>query len=220
MRMARGFACGALAFLCLGFVPPNRDALPEIVGVYQAVGTHPDGTGYSGKGTITRLGGERYALVFDMPNGVFRALCLRVRDVLGCAWGEGDLTVAMWRPSALGLEGWWTRDGASGIARELGPVADPFAGPARLSGVSLDGASYEGDTHATSVGAFHRVDWRKPEQTTGWGLRVGSTLVAAFPAAGTGVAYYRIARSGSELSGEWTDLDPSSTTVGTETLTR
>lgn len=216
----RGFACVALSIGCLGFVPPKRGALPEIVGVYQAVGTHPDGTGYAGKGTITRLGGERYELVFDMPNGVYRALCLRVGEVLGCAWGGKDLTVAVWRPTAAGLEGSWTRDGATGIAHEHGPSADPFAGPARVVGVSLDGASYEGDTRASPLGAFHRVDWRKPEQISGWGLRVGSTLVAAFPAVGTGVAYYRISPSGAELSGEWTDLDPSSTTVGTETLTR
>jgi len=216
----RAILCAAFGVLSMGFVPPKRDALPEIAGIYEAVGTHPDGTTYTGKGTIRRLGGERYEIVFDMPNGVFRALCLRLRDVLGCAWGaEKHLTVAVWRPTGAGIEGQWTADGDDAVGRESG-AGDPFAGTVVTNGVSLDGKAYLGDTRALASGAFYRVDWRKPEYVGGWGLRVGSTLVGAFPSWRAGAAFYRIGPGGVVLTGEWMDPQQSSVGLGTEVLTR
>lgn len=188
--------CAMLGLLCSGFVPPKR-ALSDIVGQYRAVGAHPDGSAYEGKGTITRLSADRYEIRFDMPNGVFRALCLRDRDVLGCAWGSvRTLTVAIFRPAPGGLEVTHAHDGDTTTVREMAPLV-----------------------RTTPQGAFHRVEWEKAEPLSGFGLHVGSMLVAAFPRNDAGAAFYRILPGG-QLVGEWMDPNQSSDAVGNETLTR
>lgn len=203
----------------LAFVPPKRDTHVEIAGEYDAVGTHPDGSKYQGRGSIVRLGGERYEITFTMPNGVFRGICLRVRDVLGCGWGSGDdLTVAIWRDGG-GVDGVWTHDGAAAVGREssTGSLAAPFT----ARGVSPSGVGYDASVTVTPYGAVQRVLWvRGAETTTGWGVRSGPFLIAGFPAHRAGAAFYRIGPGGTVLVGEWMDPNTPMAGLGSETLTR
>lgn len=225
MRRGRSIVA-LLGCACAGFVPPQRPLLAEIVGVYAAEGTHPDGSSYAGMGTITRLGSGAhgpYEVRFDMPNGVFRALCLRDRELLGCAWGaERNLVVGLWRTTLAGLAGVWTRDGRVELGRELGS-GDPFVAKVATVGIDTGGAAYDASLTAVPQGSFYSVHWTRAGGLHGYGLRVGSTLVGAFaaiPSAQAGVAFYRIGANGRQLIGAWTDPNQSSTNLGTETLTR
>lgn len=204
----------ALSVATMAFVPPKWDVLVDVAGVYEAHGTHPDGSTYQGKATINRLSpgpaGERYEIIFDMPSGVFRALCLRpstARDVLGCGWGSGnDLVVSIWS----GGSGLWTADGTNAVGREnLG------------HGIGIDGVSYDATVSSTPYGAVQRVAWsRGSTQLLGWGLRSGPFLIAGFPAFRTGAAFYRIGLHGMSLAGDWMDPNMPMSGIGTESLTR
>ena len=210
----------ALSTATCAFVPPKRDALVEIAGVYEAVGTHPDGSTYRGKGTITRLGGERYAIRFDMPSGTFRALCLRMRDVLACGWGpSANVTVAVWQATGS-VNGIWSNEDDAGVGREelTGTTLDT---PTTGSGVTPSGDHYNASMSTTPYGALHRVTWvRGSKNVQGWGIRVGNLLVAGFPYYSVGAAFYRIGLNGTSLVGDWMDPAAASSGLGTETLTR
>ena len=212
---------GAIALLLgnVAFVPPKREDRVEIVGVYEAVGRHPDGSTYAGKGTIRRLSNDRYEIIFDMPSGTFRASCLRVANILGCGWGAGnDHTVAVWREGA-GIAGVWADDASMAVGRESSNLTtlDAFTG----SGVTPDGLAYDASVTSTNYGAVQRVSWtRGPAQHLGWGIRVGSFLIAGFPANRTGAAFYRIGSNGTTLVGDWMDPLTPFAGLGTETMSR
>ncbi len=210
----------SLAVATMAFVPPKRESAVEIVGVYEAVGTHPDGSTYRGRGTIARLPGDRYEITFDMPSGVFRALCLRVRDVLACGWGLGrDVTVAVWQQSG-GVQGLWSADQAPAVFREESADTSLDA-PFRAKGMGADGVSYESSVSTLPYGLLHRVTWTRGTQTSvGWGIRSGSLLIAGFPSHSVGAAFYRIGPNGTSLVGDWMDPNAASAGLGTETLTR
>lgn len=209
----------ALLVCNAAFVPPKRDALVEIVGVYGAVGRHPDGSTYAGKGTIKRLSNDRYEIIFDMPNGTFRASCLRVSNVLGCGWGSGnDHTVAVWREGA-GISGVWANDASMAVGRESSNLSTlgAFTG----AGLTPDGLAYDASVISTNYGAVQRVSWtRGAAQHLGWGIRVGEFLIAGFPADRTGAAFYRIGPNGTTLVGDWMDPMTPFAGLGTETMTR
>jgi len=200
-----------LASLCVAttaFVPPKRDVQVEIAGVYRAEGTHPDGSSYEGQATLTRLSAERYSIRFDMPNGVFRALCVRSLDLLGCAWGSTDtLTAAILRPTAGGgMVATWAGETNAELGREvLGP---DLAGWAFAKYGSLERVVWT----ATTNGVIHT----KP----GWALRSGPVVIAGFPMPLAGAAFYRIESNGRLLSGDWMDPLMPDAGRGTETLTR
>lgn len=209
-----------LSLATAAFVPPKRESAVEIAGVYEAVGTHPDGSTYRGRGTIARLAADRYEITFDMPSGVFRALCLRVRDVLGCGWGLGkDLTVAVWQ-QASGVQGLWTADSASAVFRE--ESADPtLDAPFRGKGLGPEGVGYDSTVSTLPYGVLHRVTWSRGAHTSlGWGIRAGSLLIAGFPSHSVGAAFYRIGPNGTTLVGDWMDPNAAVSGLGTETLTR
>lgn len=202
-----------------GFVPPKRDVQVEIAGVYDAVGKHPDGSTYAGKATLTRLSPDRYAIRFDMPNGVFRALCVRARDILGCGWGSVDaITAVVIRGNTVT----WVRDGNDAPGREVvtGVTSD-------LTGAGTDptGADYTSSWQLTAVGPLERVTWNRKMggasiQQVGWGLRAGPVVVAGFPMPLAGAAFYRVEANGTQLVGEWMDPLMPDAGRGTETLTR
>jgi hypothetical protein len=210
----------ALAVATSAFVPPKRDVAAEVTGEYEAVGTHPDKSTYRGRATIVRLSGERYEITFHMDTGVFRALCLRVRDVLACGWGLGkDVTVAVWQQGS-GVTGLWTADHvttADAIGREesaMQTLDSPF-------GINPDGVGYESSVSTLPYGALHRVTWARGAITSlGWGIRAGSLLIAGFPSHSVGAAFYRIGPNGTSLVGEWMDPNAAPQGLGTETLTR
>ena len=216
----RRIALALLGLATAGFVPPKHDLQVEIAGVYEAAGTHPDGTAYQGKATLTRLAADRYAIRFDMPNGVFRALCVRSRDLLGCGWGSDDaITAAVMRPAGNGSSVTWITEAESGFGREA--VAADLTGV----GVEPNGNGYSATWQTASVGLLERVTWtRKAAGATkkleGWGLRSGSSLIAAFALPLTGAAFYRIESNGTHLSGEWMDPMTPQAGRGLETLSR
>lgn len=184
-----------LFLLCLGFVPPKREVSVEIAGVYVANGTHPDGSTYQGRATLNKLSSDRYEIIFDMPSGVFRALCIRVREVLGCGWGSGnDLTVAMFD----GGSGVWTSDTSIVVA----PAGKDAVVIPHLRGVM-------------------RVKWTRGSTTLdGWGILASPFIVAGFPSFRAGAAFYRIGPNGTTLIGDWMDPNMPDSGIGTETLTR
>jgi hypothetical protein len=191
------FVAIGLFVATMGFVPPKREVIVDITGVYAATGKHPDGSSYQGKATINRLPNDRYEIVFDMPSGVFRAICLRVRDVLGCAWGLGkDLTVAIWSGSSNAV---WTTDLNAAVTYETST----------------------GATVAPYAAAVQRVTWNRPTgPLVGWGLAVDSYVVSGFPSFRAGAAFYRIGQNGTVLVGDWMDPNMPDAGAGSETLTR
>jgi hypothetical protein len=206
----------AILFLATAaFVPPKRDVRVEIAGVYRAVGTHPDGSSYEGQATLTRLSQDRYSIRFDMPNGVFRALCVRSSDLLGCAWGSANnLTAVVVR----GASATFATDASNELGREN--VAADGSG----AGVDPAGSSYTASWSFTKHGSLERVVWTRTvkgisQTQVGWGLRNGAILVAGFPMPLAGAAFYRIESNGTQLSGEWMDPLMPDAGVGTELLT-
>jgi hypothetical protein len=216
----RRILLATLALATTAFVPPKHELQVEIAGVYDAVGTHPDGSSYQGKATLTRISADRYSIRFDMPNGVFRALCVRSRDILGCAWGSLDgMTAAVMRPAGNGLYVTWVTDADAALGRET--VAADQVG----SGTDPAGNDYTSTWQTTAVGTLERVSWTRKaagvsKKYEGWGLRDGSVLIAGFTMPNTGAAFYRIEANGALLSGEWMDPMTPQAGRGSETLTR
>jgi hypothetical protein len=216
----RRIVLASLGLATTAFVPPKHEQQQEIAGVYEAEGIHPDGTAYKGRATLTRLGNVRYSIRFDMPNGVFRALCVRSRDRLGCGWGSSDAIVAaVMRPAGNGALVTWTSDAEATLGREV--VAPDLVGV----GVDPSGNDYTSTWHTASSGALERVTWTRraggvSTKYEGWGLREGSTLFAAFTQPLTGVAFYRIEANGTQLAGDWMDPLTPAAGRGSEILTR
>ncbi|MGZ3424858.1 MAG: hypothetical protein ACXVEF_21145 [Polyangiales bacterium] len=227
MPRARIFVVGILAILFAptesrAFVPPKLRVEPEIVGVYENQGTHPDGSTYEGVATIERLGPSRYSITFEVPNGVFRAICVRDRDLLGCGWGSSGLGVALYRARAGGLDGAWYREGDTSLGRERIAAATPEDEAGfDLEGVAPDGASYSGRFVGVKIGSVRRVSWIRDGATTwGWAIAQGDVLVAGFPSASCGAALYRISPDGRRLAATWMDFSRPDLGTSTETLVR
>ncbi len=222
------------------FVPPTHDQQLSIEGAWDAVGTHPDGSTYAGRANIIRLGGsgpgrERYELTFHMPNGTFRAICLRARDVLGCGWGVGGLGVGLYRRVSFagegGLDGTWFRDGDDEVGRERWTAhdADGLDGKLTTSGTSPSGQAYVGAA-ALGLGLglsrdVRPVFVRRGEETIrGFGIAhsgpSGSFFVTSFPAHACGAAVYVIGANGGAIHARWMDFNTPSLGLGAETLTR
>jgi hypothetical protein len=211
----------SVAFLP-GFVPPKLHLEPEIVGVYDNEGTHPDGSTYHGVATIERLGASRYAITFVTQAGTFHAICVRDRDLLGCGWGEAGLGVALYRAKAGGLEGAWFREGDDALGRERIEGAGPTDDDAfDLDGTSPTGAAYDGRMVSTSIGSIRRVTFRRGSETVwGWAIAQGASLVVSFPSASCGAALYRISADGRHLDATWMDFSRPDLGTSTETLVR
>lgn len=207
-----------------GFVPPKLRLEPEIAGVYENQGTHPDGSTYEGVATIERLGPSRYSIRFEVPTGTFHALCVRDRDLLGCGWGSSGLGVALYRARSGGLDGAWFGEGDSALGRERIDGASPLDDQGfDLEGTSPAGASYAGRFVSSSLdqGAVRRVSWSRDGQTTwGWAIAQGDVLVAGFPSASCGAALYRISPDGRRLAATWMDFSRPDLGTSTETLVR
>jgi hypothetical protein len=211
----------SIAFL-VGFVPPKLHVEPEIVGVYDNEGTHPDGSSYHGVATIERLGASRYAITFETANGTFHAICVRDRDLLGCGWGTTGLGVALYRAKPDGLDGAWFREGDAALGREHIRGAGPNDDDAfDLDGTSPTGATYDGRIVSTTVGSIRRVTYRRGAETLwGWAIAQGSALVVGFPSASCGAALYRISADGRHLDATWMDFSRPDLGTSTETLVR
>jgi hypothetical protein len=213
-------AVALLALASTGFVPPKRDLLADITGEFEVVGTHPNKSTYRGRATIVRLPGDRYEITFSMDSG-FRALCLRIRDLLACGWGAASdhVAVAVWQ-QAGGVTGLWTTDSVTSVGREDSPMQtldSPFGG----KGIGPDGVAYQSSVWTSPYGALHRVTWsHNAVETFGWGIREGSLLIAGFPSHNVGAAFYRIGPNGTKLMGTWMDPTAALYGLGEETLTR
>lgn len=219
----RRTGAAVVALACVGFVPPKLAREPEIAGVYDVEGTHPDGSGFAGTATIARLGFERYRITFEVPSGVVRAICVRGRDALGCGWGTGVLGAALYRASGGRVEGRWFRDGDEGLGVEVATAGDlDAAGVLATSGTFPDGTSYPGDL-ALGEGAppsLRRVrGTRAGVAWSGWGVTDGTALAVGFPADRCGAALYRV-EPGGTLRAIWMDAAASAYGLGTETLVR
>lgn len=227
VRRVRTTGLAAIALACVGFVPPKLARELEIAGEYDVEGTHPDGSGYVGTGTIARLGGDRYQITFRMPNGVFRAICVRSRDVLGCGWGSGQLGAALYRASSGRLDGRWFRDGDDALGVDVVSMPDlEDSGSFALEGAAPDGSPHQG--------SFTIADWGAKGQTpgvrrlhgtrsgvawTGWGVTDGKLLAVGFPAERCGAALYRIDGNG-VITAIWMDRMTPGVGLGKETLVR
>lgn len=216
----------SIAFLS-GFVPPKLHVEPEIVGVYDNEGTHPDGSTYHGVATIERLGTSRYAITFVTPAGTFHAICVRDRDLLGCGWGSSGLGVALYRTKPDGLDGAWFREGDDALGRERihSNTAATDDDAFDLDGTSPAGATYDGRMVSTSLtaapGSIRRVGFRRGSETVwGWAIAQGSALVVGFPSASCGAALYRISADGRHLDATWMDFSRPDLGTSTETLVR
>ena len=221
MRISRAIL--AVTSLALtGFVPPKLQTDPEIVGVYANEGLHPDGTPYQGVATIIRLGPSRYQITFEVTNGVFRAICIRDRDLLGCGWGASGLGAALYRARAGGLEGAWFREGDSALGHERIAAAAPEDEEGfDLEGSTAEGTQYTGRYVATKLTTVRRVSWSRAGVTTwGWAIAQGDVLVAGFPSASCGAALYRISADGRKLDATWMDFSRPDLGTSTETLVR
>jgi hypothetical protein len=225
MRTLRSF----LFLLLLGACAAPAVA-QEIIGIYDAKGQNPGGSGaYSAVVQIVPYGAA-HAILWKLQDGSGNeGIALRQANVVGAAYRSSkiDFGLVVYRIAGGLLDGEWVTPGDQ--KAELG--RETLEGPENLSGTykitlgqNRDGTTnYTGEVIIKPEGDTYLLAWMVPELAyVGRGVRIGDVLVVAYgqgqdPSKLPGVVAYKIDDPNS-MSGIWATAGSPKT--GTETLTR
>ena len=208
----------------------------NIAGTFTVKGAAPDGKPYGGTGTISKIGGEMYNVLWVLGGINYKGIAFRDGDVLSCGWAEAkaggdssrDLGVIAYlvKDDGQTLDGVWFEPDETSLGKEL-----LSGGSSNLTGFYkiTDGEQpttkkkYTGSVTIGLKNGVYNLTWNfGGALSKGLGIRSGDVLSAAFSDQGGqfGVLQYRISAGGSTLSGQWVQSGQTSTGVGTETMTK
>jgi hypothetical protein len=210
------------------FVSPGvgADDLVGIVGNYDVAGVHPEGTQYTGTGTVTRLSAQVYQMAWTTAQGTFYGLVLRRRDLLLGGWGyKQDQRAAVYHVEGKTLDGVTIVSSRAGLGREVltGGELDQTGSFTISSGLDVEGTSYGGTVLCTLVTKeVRRLEWRIDGHVRrGYGVREGSDFIVGYDeSGGAGPVRYQITAGGSTLVGVFLDPQLPHLGLGSETMTR
>lgn len=106
-----------LALLAVA-LPAKADSL-TLASRYEASGSNPDGSKYTGTATVTVISDTTYTIVWKIGDSTYEGFGMRLNDSLAATYTiDGDPGLIIYKVDGDGLTGAWAIRGHDGVGTE------------------------------------------------------------------------------------------------------
>jgi hypothetical protein len=106
-----------LALLAVA-LPAKADPL-NLASQYEASGTNPDGSKYTGTANVTIISDTTYTIVWKIAGATYEGFGMRLNDSLAATYTiDGDPGLIIYKVDGDGLTGAWAIRGHNGVGTE------------------------------------------------------------------------------------------------------
>jgi hypothetical protein len=106
-----------LALLAVA-LPAKADPL-NLASQYEASGTNPDGSKYTGTANVTIISDTTYTIVWKIAGATYEGFGMRLNDSLAATYTiDGDPGLIVYKVDGNGLTGAWAIRGHNGVGTE------------------------------------------------------------------------------------------------------
>ena len=117
--MIRAFCTFICTLALLPVVLPARAEPLSLASHYEASGTNPDGSKYSGTADVTVISDTTYTIVWKIGDETYKGFGMRLNDSLAATYTiDGEPGLIIYKVDGNGLNGAWAIRGHDGVGTE------------------------------------------------------------------------------------------------------